>query len=264
MLLAVDIGNSNIVVAVFDNEELIQEWRISTDSRRTGDEYFTVLETLMRNSLVKKDNIKSSVLSSVVPILIGPFVKAIKLLIGNKPLIVSPEIYPKLPIHIPESAIHEIGSDLLCNAVEAWTRYKKASIVVDFGTALTFTAVDNKGNIQGIAITPGLGTAIRALFTNTAQIPDVALEAPESSLGTNTIMAVQSGIVLGYKGLVESLVNRMKEDLSVKTGCSKTDIYVVATGGLNSVLRPLTDCFDEVDKNFTLSGLRKIALYVED
>jgi type III pantothenate kinase len=280
MLLAVDIGNTNIVTALFDDEEvyraekisvvkktvssdskIIREWRIFTDTRRTGDEYFSTLLTLFRDANIKPDQISSAVISSVVPALIGPFVIVVQRLTGSKPVIIAPAMYDKLPVKIPESAVHEIGTDLLCNAVEAWERYKSACIIVDFGTALTFTVVDNDAQIQGVAIAPGLGTALKSLFTNTAQLPDVPLEAPASSLGTNTVQSIQAGIVLGYKGLVESLIARIKKDLSEKTGCKENEIHVIATGGLNSILKPITTCFEDVDKTLTLCGLRRAAMY---
>jgi type III pantothenate kinase len=137
--------------------------------------------------------------------------------------------------------------------------YKKPCIVADFGTALTFTAIDNKGNIQGVAIAPGIKTAVNSLFNNTAQLPSVPLEAPSSSLGKNTIHSIQSGIILGYKGLVESLISQIKNDLSKETDAKQEEIIVIATGGLNSVLKPITDVFEIVDKQLTLKGLKRIA-----
>ena len=137
----------------------------------------------------------------------------------------------------------------------------EATIVVDFGTALTFTTVDQYAHLQGIAIAPGLGTAIKSLSSNTAQLPLVELKAPPTSLGANTIECIQAGVILGYKGLVEYMINRTKDDLSARTGVSKDDIHVVATGGLNSVLQPLVDCFEDFDREFTLQGLRRVALY---
>ena len=159
--------------------------------------------------------------------------------------------------------MHEIGTDLVCNAVEAYSRYKRACIVVDFGTALTFTAINGEGQIDGVAITPGLGTAVNALFANTAQLPSVSLATPPSSLGTNTIHSIQAGIVLGYKGLVESLIQQMKKDMANKTGVKPSDITVIATGGLNSVLKPVTSVLKEVDKQLTLKGLKRIADIVQ-
>ncbi|MCI1208052.1 MAG: type III pantothenate kinase [Treponema sp.] len=261
MLLAIDIGNTNIVTALFEGDDLKQEWRIHTDANRTGDEYFSILLSLFRDSHIRAENISCSALSSVVPALIGPFVSVSEKLTGKKPLVVSPKIYDKLPVKIPSSAVHEIGTDLLCNAVEAWSRFKSACIVVDFGTALTFTTVDDSGTIAGISITPGLGTALHSLFSNTAQLPSVPLVAPPSSLGKNTAHAIQSGIVLGYKWLVEGLITQIKHDLVKETGAVYNNIHVIATGGLNSVLQPITDVFEIVDKTLTLHGLLKVAEY---
>ena len=264
MLLAVDIGNTNVVLALFHNEEVVNEWRINSDTKRTADEYISILCSLFRDAGVRLSAIDDAVLSTVVPQLLGPFIRVIERLTGKKPLVVNENIYHKLPVNVPVTARHEIGTDLICNAVEAYNIYKKSCIVVDFGTALTFTAIDKNGNIEGVAITPGLGTAVTSLFSNTAQLPSVPLEAPPSSLGKNTIHSIQAGIVLGYKGLVESLIGRMKNDLCEKNGTPKCEIEVVATGGLNSVLKPITDVFSYVDKQLTLKGLRRIAQIVKE
>lgn len=263
MLLAIDIGNTNIVTALFHENQLVNTWRIYSDTRRTGDEYSAILASLFRDAGVNIARIDSCVLSSVVPVLIGQFVGLLERMTGKKPVLVNPGLFPLLPVKIPESAVHEIGSDLVCNAVEAYSRYRQACIIVDFGTALTFTAVDTDGNLQGIAITPGLGTARNSLFNNTAQLPSVPLEAPPSSLGTNTIHSIQAGIVLGYKGLVESLIHTMKQELEEKTGIDRDSIRVIATGGLNSVLKPITAVFQDVDKYLTLYGLNRIASLVQ-
>ncbi len=263
MLLTIDIGNTNIVVAVFNENEIVKEWRVHTDANRTADEYSSILLSFFRDAGFSQKSIESAILSSVVPILIGPFVSVVQSMIGKKPMIVNPSIFEKLPITVPQSAIHEVGSDIICNVVEAWMSFNAPVIVLDFGTALTFTAVCAQGEIRGVAIAPGLKTAVNSLFNNTAQLPSVSLEAPQSSLGTNTINSIQSGIVLGYKGLVESLVERMSKDLSKSAGCNTNDIIVVATGGLNSVLKPITDIFQNVDKQLTLKGLKRIAQILE-
>lgn len=262
MLLAVDIGNTNIVVAVFDKDKIVHQWRIATDTKRTGDEYTSIILTLSREAHVDLHKVSQSILSSVVPALIGPFVVVTQNLCGKKPVVIKPELYNKLPLTLPATAVHEIGTDLLCNAVEAWNRFKCANIVVDFGTALSFITTDSKGHIQGVAIAPGLGTAVNSLFSGTAQLPQVPLQAPENALGTNTIHSIQAGIVLGYKGLVESLIQRIKSDLFIASGDKPEDIKVIATGGLNSVLKPITDVFTCVDKELTLCGLKTIAEYV--
>ncbi len=263
MLLAVDIGNTNIVVALFHEEELVHEWRMYSDPNRTSDEYSSILFSLMRDAGVTLASINSSILSSVVPLLIGPFITVLERITGKKPFIVGPAIYDKLAIKIPTQAVHEIGTDIVCNAVEAYASLNSPCITVDFGTALTLTAISGKGEILGVSIAAELRTALNSPLHNTAQMPAVPLEAPPDSLGTNTIHSIQSGIVLGYKGLVEFLIERMRSDMCAKTGASASDIKIIATGGLNSVLKPITSVFQTVDKQLTLKGLRRIASLLE-
>ena len=263
MVLVFDIGNTNIKTAVFENDKLLYEWRVSTDLRRTGDEYFSMLRSLFNDAKIDFSMIDDVVLSSVVPALIGPFVIVSQHFSGKKPLVIGPDIYDKLPVKVPETGVHEIGTDLLCDAIEAWCKYKAPCIVADFGTALSFTAVDKGGNIAGVAIAPGIRTAFNSLFSGTAQIPAIPLEIPPTSLGKNTTVAVQAGIVLGYKGLVESLIKNMKEDMEKETGTKASDIKVIATGGLNSMLQPITDVFDFVDKELTINGMLRISRLIK-
>lgn len=258
MILAFDIGNTNIKAALIDGETIAHQWRLSTDPKRTGDEYFSALRPLFIDAGIDFSGIDDAVISSVVPALIGPFIIVTQHFCKKKPLVIGPEIFPELSVKIPETATHEIGTDLLCDAVAAWEKYKVPAIVIDFGTALSFTAVDCEGNIAGIAIAPGLGTAITSLFKNTAQLPCVPMEVPESSLGKNTVWAIQSGIFLGYKGLVESMVSRMKTDISKESMTKKEDIKVIATGGLNSMLQPITKCINFIDKDLTITGMMLI------
>jgi type III pantothenate kinase len=260
MLMVIDIGNTNIVVGLFHDEELIHDWRFYTDPRRTDDEYSSILRSLFRDSGITPSSIDKTIISSVVPTLNDTFVQMIEKMLGKTPVVLGPALYPKLPVRVPETAIHEIGTDIVCDAVAAWTRYKSACIVIDFGTALTFTAIDYMGNIKGVAIAPGLGTALKALFRDTAQLPSVPLEIPPSSLGTNTIHSIQSGVVLGYQGLVESMVSRMRKDLGATDSAHASgSIPAIATGGLSHVLKPVTTAFDDIDIMLTLRGLRLIA-----
>ena len=266
--MTVDIGNTNIVVALFEGKKIKNEWRLHTDSDRTADEYGSMLRMFFSGANISDEDITGGILSSVVPLLIGPFINLMTKITGKKPILVGPSIYKKLPVKVPPSAINEIGTDLVANAVQAYTEYKKPCIVADFGTALTFTAIDGTGQILGVAITPGIRTAVHSLFANTAQLPSVPLEAPPDTLGTNTIYSIQAGIIMGYKGLVESMILQMKADMNnakeKKCNVSKKDdnysdeILVIATGGLNSVLRPLTNVFDKIDKELTLKGLNSI------
>ncbi|MDR0663876.1 MAG: type III pantothenate kinase [Spirochaetaceae bacterium] len=259
MLLVIDIGNTNIVAALFRGDEIIEVGRIFTDTHKTGDEYGIIFHSLLRDIGTQPSEISAATISSVVPALIGPFVNMTKKLTGRKPLLVNHAIYDRLPVKPPAERVHEIGADLICNAVAAYTRFNGACIIVDFGTALTFTAVGKDGGILGCAFAPGLGTAVKSLSANTAQLSIVPLEAPASSLGGNTVHAIQAGIVLGYKGLVEYLLDRMKADMEAASGVSKNDISVIATGGLNSVLQPITGVFRYVDRQLILRGLKIIS-----
>jgi type III pantothenate kinase len=259
MLLVVDIGNTNIVAALFKDSVPIHLGRIYTDPKRTGDEYSIVFRSLLRDNGILPAQIRASVVSSVVPALIGPFLGMIEGLIGKKALLVNHALYHLLPVKIPESRARQIGTDIVCNVLEAYSRFRGACIVVDFGTALSFAAVGRQGNLLGTAITPGLGIAVQSLVSHTAQLPPVALEAPESPLGANTVDAIQSGIVLGYKGLVESLIAQFKDEMRRLEGISPEDVRVIATGGLNSVLSPITNVFQCVDRQLTLYGLKRIA-----
>ncbi len=262
MLFAVDIGNTNVVIAVFDGNKIIQQWRISSDTKRTGDEYTSIILTLCRDAGIDTTLFSKGIISSVVPALIGPFVIVCQRVVKKHPYVINTNLAQEgtiLPVHLSGHSSRELGTDLLCNAVSAWNLFHGANIVVDFGTALTLTATDSKGIILGGTISPGLGTAVKALAMNTAQLPFVPLEAPRKVIGATTKEAIQSGIVLGYKGLVESLVRQVKNNMHEISGDKPEDIKVVATGGLNSVLKPITDCFTIVDKELTLKGLKLIS-----
>ncbi len=267
MLFGVDIGNTNIVAAVFDGDRIINQWRIASDIRRTGDEYTSVLLTLARDAGLNPEKISRSIISSVVPDLTGPLITVAQNLTKKKPFVITSDLAKsgRLPVRLPDGTTHNLGTDLLCNAVGAWEMFGGGpNIVVDFGTACTLTVTDSRGIIQGITISPGLRTAVHALASNTAQLPVVPLVAPKSSLGSTTEEAIQAGVILGYKGLVEYLVSQTKKDLEKLTGDSAESVHVVATGGLNSVLKPLTDAFQVVDKELTLKGLKKIADHLPD
>lgn len=257
MILTIDIGNTNIVIGLFKDDKILKLWRIHTDTRRTNDEYETIIRSFFRDENIDFNKVKLSGLSSVVPSLTDNFIQIIKNLTKNQPCVVAPDLFScdDFPIQVPKSAIYEIGSDLVCNAVAAHAVCKTSCIVVDFGTALTFTAVDKKAMIQGVAIAPGLGTAVKALFKDTAQLPSVPLKVPESSLGKNSIESIQSGVVLGYVGLVESLIKRMRSDLG---GLTESQCPIVATGGLSNVLQPYTSIFSHIDQSLTLTGLKII------
>ncbi len=252
MLLVIDVGNTNIVGGLYREGRLDFTLRIQTVTKKTEDEYSITFRSLLSDRGVGAGEIDRVVVSSVVPSLSQSIAAMCQRLFGVEAIMLGPSVYPRLPLSIPSP--HEIGTDLVADALAAWTRIKGGVIVVDFGTALTFTCVDAAGAILGVSIAPGLGTAVGALSRDTAQLPNVELQAPGSVIGTNTVMSIQAGVVHGYAGLVTHLVGRMKEEMGGK-------VMVIATGGLCRVVSGLVDVFDAVDPDLTLDGLALVAGY---
>lgn len=253
MLCVVDIGNSTIVLAFFDSSDKPMRAlrRAGSDPTQHAKRYAKVFEELFASANVSPQKIEKTLISSVVPALTNEVKQAMESLVKTPVIVFNTACYDKLPVKILEISKNEIGTDLLANAVYAFYKYKKACIVVDFGTALTFTVVNGSGTVCGVAIAPGLQTACKALFSNTAQLPTVLLEEPESVLGTTTVTAIQSGIVLGYKGLVCSLIDRIQKELNEKCVC-------IATGGFSYIFENEKNFFDLIDVRFTTSGLAVI------
>lgn len=253
MILTIDIGNTNIVFGVANQSEWVKIWRIQTDWSKTADEYEVIFRSLFASSSISCTEISRTVLSSVVPSLIRPFREMLNQLHGCSMLLVEPSIYERLPIKIIDP--YEIGTDLVADATAAFIGYGGPTMIIDFGTALTFTTISRAGEILGVAIAPDLLTALKSLTGNTAQLPDVQLVAPPSVLGKNTVHAIQSGIILGFAGLVDSMVKRTEEELGER-------LTVVATGGLSAVLKNVSSRIEIIDENLTLDGLKYIANYV--
>ena len=250
MLLAIDIGNSDVVFGVHDGLFWRHQFRIESSYSKQSSDFDAQLRFLFLENNLKIGDIDRAVISSVVPHLTAPINEMVVNLFGTEPIITGPAIYPKLPLEILRP--QEIGTDLVCNALYAFSKYKNNCIVVDFGTALTFTTVSKTGKILGVSIAPGLNTAVKSLFSNTAQLPEVPLIVPESVIGQNTVHAIQAGIMWGYIGMVEKMLEKIKEEIGEKC-------IVIATGGLSSKLTQLHPFFDEVDVNITLNGLKIIS-----
>lgn len=250
MLLAVDVGNSNIVAGLWDGDRLAADWRIHTVAKKTEDEYGTIFRSLFGDAGLDPRSVDAVCLSSVVPSLSASMEAMLERLTGRAPVVVGPAIYGKLPVDVVNP--YEVGADLVADAMAAYKKCGGACVVVDFGTALTFTVVDADGTMRGVAIAPGLGTAVNALSRDTAQLPYVQLAAPPAPFGTNTVHAIQAGVVLGFTGLVEYMVARIRKEVGA-------DLKVVATGGLVGVVAPLTDAFTYVEPDLTLYGLKLIA-----
>ncbi|MDP3178500.1 MAG: type III pantothenate kinase [Spirochaetaceae bacterium] len=253
MLLVIDVGNTNICGGVFDSGRLIQSLRIHTVPKKTEDEYSSIFKAILVDRGVDPRSVAEVVVSSVVPALTESIQAMCERLFGVTPVMLGPAIYNKLPLGVPSP--HEIGADLVADALAAWTKTGGACIVVDFGTALTFTCVGRDSRILGVSIAPGLGTAVNALSRDTAQLPFVRLAAPPSVIGTDTVMSIQAGVVHGYVGLVEHMIGRMKAEMG-------GPVKVIATGGLCRVVADLTSVFDAVDPDLTLDGLALVADYV--
>lgn len=257
MLLAIDIGNSDITLGLGSQNQWAHLWRIPSAVTRPELFYGIKLREYFFESGLTTELIDQIVISSVVPGLTDRIVSVVTTMFEKKPIVLGPDVYSKLPIEVLNP--YEIGSDLVSNALAAYVRFKqKNCIVVDFGTALTFTTISGNGKILGVAIAPGLKTAIKSLSQNTAKLFDVPLELPMSALGKNTVHAIQAGILLGYEGLVSSMINRIKLELA-DPKCS-----TIATGGLSSIISSLKNHFTEVDENLTLNGLKLVGDFVKN
>lgn len=250
MLLAIDIGNTDIVFGIHDALSWIHQFRISSSHSQRASDYEAQLRIRFLENSLKISDVGKVIISCVVPDQRAVLREMVQQMFGLEPLMVGVEMYDKLNMHIPSP--YEIGTDLVCNAVYAYYTHKKNCIIVDFGTALTYTVVSEKGEIIGVSIAPGLKTAVKALFSNTAQLPEVPLEMPSSAIGKNTVHAIQAGILWGYVGMVREMIQQIKKEVG-------QDCLVLATGGLSSILTPLREEFDEVDKALTLNGLKIIS-----
>lgn len=251
MLFAIDIGNSNVCMGLTGNSEnWTHFWRLPTLQNDMEIYYETQIVDRFLEAGIRLGEVNQIIVSSVVPDMNNRFLDALEKLFLRKPILVGPNIYPKIQLDIENPS--EIGTDLVSNAVAAHQQFAQDCIIVDFGTALTFTTLTGEGKILGVSIVPGLRTAIKALFNKTAQLPEVPLDHPASALGKNTVQAIQTGIFYGYTGLVIHMIHTLKNEVG--------DHYkVIATGGLSSTIDVLKNHFDEIDPDLTLNGLRFIA-----
>jgi type III pantothenate kinase len=250
MLLVVDIGNTNVVMAIHDGVRWVADWRIYSDQKKTSDEYYVIIERMLSNKGYSSEDIDRSIISSVVPNLTRSFQKVIRTVGDVEPIMVTHDAAVTLNrASIPS----ELGYDLLANAVAAHHLYPDdLCMVLDFGTALTLTTVSSNGDVLGAAIAPGLVTAVNSLFHNTAQIPQVQLKLPEHAIGRDSDASIRSGIMYGYAGLVKELVARSEEELGLSA-------KVLATGGLSRTIAPLIGRIDRLEPLLTLEGLRIMA-----
>ena len=251
MLLTLDIGNTNVTFGVFEGDELRATWRVATNVSQMADEYAALLFNLLRHQGLDTSDIKEVVLCCVVPPLLGTFAELFQRYFGLSPLVVGPGVKTGVRIRIDNP--REAGTDRIVNTAAAHHLYSGAVIVVDLGTATTFDIVSREGDYVGGIIATGIATAAEALFARANALPRVELVHPKQAIGTDTITAMQSGIVFGYVGLVEGLVVRVQRELGEKA-------TVVATGGYAALIAKETTVIDKINPDLTLIGLRLIYL----
>lgn len=250
MILAIDIGNTNIVVALFDGKNLKNSWRISTDKNKTSDEIGITISQLIEHNGVRAEEIEDVIISSVVPPIMHSFCNAIRKYINCEPIVVGPGV--KTGLNIKYDNPKEVGADRIVNAVAAINKYGTPLVIVDFGTATTFCAIDKNGDYLGGVIAPGVKVSMNALFERTAKLPRVEIKKPRSAIGRNTVSSMQSGAVYGQAGQVDRIVAEIKKELGAPS------CRVIATGGLSVLIAPESSSIDTVDKTLTLDGLRII------
>lgn len=248
MIICLDVGNTNIKYALFDNEELKLSFRVATELKKTSDEYGVQLLSILKNNRVKESEIEGGIISSVVPQLDYTLERMCKTYLGFKPMMLAPGL--KTGLHLRVDNAREVGADRVVNNVAAIRKYPTPLIIVDFGTATTFNVIDKKGEFVGGVIAPGIKGSLDSLVNGTAKLPRVEIERPDKVIGTNTITNMQSGIVYGFAGLVEYIVKRIKKELK------EDDVLTIATGGFSEIIAKEISCIDKVDKLLTLEGLR--------
>lgn len=248
MLLAIDIGNTNTVFALFDGEALLESWRCKTAGSRTGDEYAAFLNEMFSLSHAHWTDIEDIIVSSVVPDATMHIEGFCKKYIDSVPLFVGPE---NTSLVIDLDTPGEIGADRLVNAVAVVEHYETPAIVIDFGTATTFDVIDTGGIYRGGVIAPGVRLSIEALSNRTAKLPQVEIKKPPRIIGKNTGDAMRSGMYWGYIGLIEGIVEKIEQEIG-------QDAYVIATGGLAPLYAQSTEAIQAVDEHLILKGLLKI------
>jgi type III pantothenate kinase len=249
LIFVFDVGNTNIVLGVYDGDELKHHWRIETDRYKTEDEYGMIIKSLFEHENLSFSQINGIIISSVVPPIMFALERMCLKYFQIKPLVVGPGI--KTGLNIKYENPREVGADRIVNAVAAIHEYGSPLIIADFGTATTYCYINEKKQYMGGAIAPGINISTEALYSRAAKLPRIEITRPDNIIGKNTVAAMQAGILYGYVGQVEGIVKRMKAQ-------SKQDPTVIATGGMASLIASESDVIDIVDPFLTLKGLQLI------
>lgn len=249
MLLVIDIGNTNITLGVMDKDEIVANFRMTTKTPRTSDEYGLFILSLLTSRGIMKENIKDVIIASVVPNIMYSFNNGIMKYFGKEPIIIGPGI--KTGISINTDNPKEVGADRIVDAAGAYYVYGGPVLVIDFGTATTYDYVSKKGAFEVAITSPGIKICANALWQKAAKLPEIEIKKPDSILAKNTITSMQAGLVYGYIGQVEYIIKKVKEEL-------KEDMKVIATGGLARIIYKETQYIDVYDPNLTFKGLQII------
>ena len=250
MLLVIDVGNTHTVIGVYEKTNLMQHWRIRTERNSTEDEFDLLFSGLLLQKGIKMDDITRTVISCVVPPVVGILDDFCRKYLGHAPHWVDARSYKGMPVLYTNP--DEVGADRIVNAVGAYHRFKRSLVIIDFGTATTFDAISEKGEYIGGAISPGLAISSEALFHKASKLPRVELfNPPPEAIGRNTIHSIQSGLIFGYAAMVDGMVARFKQEMG-------SNPKVIATGGLAGMMADVAQSIEAVDKGLTLEGLRII------
>lgn len=252
MLLVIDVGNTNIVLGVFDGKELKYDWRISTDKDKTSDEYGLLFEQIFKYNGIDISEVEDIIISSVVPNLMHSLPNMCLRYFKKNPIVIGPGV--KTGMNIKYDNPKEVGADRIVNAVAAYDKYGGPLIIVDSGTAITFCCVNKEGEYLGGAIAPGIRISADALFLRTAKLPKVEIIKPEKVIGKNTVSSIQSGLVYGYIGMIDYIIEKMIGEM----GVDSEEIKIIATGGFSNLVAKESKYIQKIDKLLTLEGLRII------
>lgn len=254
MILVIDVGNTNVVLGIYREDKLLHLWRMSTDKQKTSDEYLVPVYNLLKINNIDLKEIKCSILGSVVTPLNAVFQDLVFRLTEKPCKLVDLTCFPDMKIEMDNPS--EVGADRLLNASAGYAIYREALVIIDFGTATTFDVISQKGAYLGGIIATGLGLSLEALTSKAFKLPRIKLEKPATVIGKNTVHAMQSGVVFGYAGMVDSMVEKISAELGVKP-------RVIATGGLATLIKPASSTIGDIVDDLTLQGLFMVAKRLE-